>query len=449
MIISKQTLILVAIVSLYNEVFSWTANIGSRGNIKYNGSSISFGQQIKKGRIRGNALVCSLLEKNIEEAESETDDKDLLESKIDVIQKNDVIEETTTKNNGKEVHNRRELELSWCNREGECYINTLRETSDEENRISFQGPATGQVNYRWKETSSKNKVVTLLLLVKRNDHDLLKMTENTIQNLVSLGMNGETKIKILIQEDLASELSISSDMYEIFTPIVPPGYSGSAKTSISPQDIPTNSFITPQNVLDATCNNPDLVCTLGGDGLLMFASSLFPASVPPILAVTGGTMGFLTKFEKKDIVNTIVKTLGIINVENTAISVSMRMRLECRILTSKGQVRARYNVLNEVTIDRGSSPYLSNLECFCDDVHLTTVQADGIIFATPTGSTAYSMAAGGSVVHPAVPCILVTPICPHVLSFRSMVFPDHVVLRCYVPGKSLFTIQKNNLTIQR
>jgi NAD+ kinase len=76
---------------------------------------------------------------------------------------------------------------------------------------------------------------------------------------------------------------------------------------------------------------------------------------------------------------------------------------------------------------------LAALECFCDDVHLTTVQADGVIFATPTGSTAYSMAAGGSVVHPAVPSILVTPICPHVLSFRSMVFPDHVVLRCFVP----------------
>ncbi|MGK3745472.1 MAG: NAD+ kinase [Bacillariaceae sp.] len=57
----------------------------------------------------------------------------------------------------------------------------------------------------------------------------------------------------------------------------------------------------------------------------------------------------------------------------------------------------------------------------------------------PSGSTAYSMAAGGSVVHPAVPCILVTPICPHVLSFRSMVFPDHVVLRCFVPDDARST----------
>jgi NAD+ kinase len=109
------------------------------------------------------------------------------------------------------------------------------------------------------------------------------------------------------------------------------------------------------------------------------------------------------------------------------------MRLECRVLNAEGIIRSRYNVLNEVVIDRGSSPYLAALECFVDDVHLTTVQADGVIFATPTGSTAYSLAAGSSVVHPAVPCILVTPICPHVLSFRSMVFPDHVVLRCYVP----------------
>ena len=124
---------------------------------------------------------------------------------------------------------------------------------------------------------------------------------------------------------------------------------------------------------------------------------------------------------------------------NHQICISMRMRLDCRIISADGSLRARYAVLNEVVIDRGSSPYLSSLECFCDDTHLTTVQADGIIFSTPTGSTAYSMAAGGSVIHPAVPCIGVTPICPHVLSFRSMVFPDHVVLRCYVPSDARST----------
>ena len=64
------------------------------------------------------------------------------------------------------------------------------------------------------------------------------------------------------------------------------------------------------------------------------------------------------------------------------ICLTIRMRLDCRIVNRDGVERARYNVLNEVVIDRGSSPYLAALECFCDDVHLTTVQADGVIFAT-------------------------------------------------------------------
>ena len=238
-------------------------------------------------------------------------------------------------------------------------------------------------------------------------------------------------------------------------------------------------------------SHPDLVCTLGGDGLLMHACTLFPGPCPPILCVAGGSLGFLTPFSRLEMVDAIRASLGVVsdsddfywdefgsgnvwerNVVDTKIDprdernqdfstspngmtwsgsrstpgsrdkppkfnsgaipqicLSMRMRLDCRVINKEGVVRARFNVLNEVVIDRGSSPYLAALECFCDNVHLTTVQADGIIFSTPTGSTAYSMAAGGSVVHPAVPAILVTPICPHVLSFRSMVFPDHVVLR--------------------
>ena len=242
---------------------------------------------------------------------------------------------------------------------------------------------------------------------------------------------------------------------------------------------------TPADLSDA-----DLVVTLGGDGLLMHAAHVFSGPVPPILPVAGGSMGFLTPFSREEMFEAILIALGLQDVledviidedlndedsmdgndglkisqkalnhmlieattregynenpplafgNNKQICISMRMRLDCRIFGVDGSLRARYAVLNEVVIDRGSSPYLASLECFCDDVHLTTVQADGIIFSTPTGSTAYSMAAGGSVVHPAVPAILVTPICPHVLSFRSMIFPDHVVLRCYVPSDARST----------
>lgn len=250
------------------------------------------------------------------------------------------------------------------------------------------------------------------------------------------------------------------------------------------------------NETDYEGNFPDLVCTLGGDGLLMYASSVFQGPIPPLLAISGGSLGFLTPFSEHEMTAAIKVALGMVtpisgssidgdsddspaqDVSFSAleeeeqnglqvfppnmpsypyealatetpprftfgledyICMTIRMRLDCRIVNREGVVRARYNVMNEVVIDRGSSPYLAALECFCDDVHLTTVQADGVIFATPSGSTAYSMSAGGSVVHPAVPCILVTPICPHVLSFRSMVFPDHVVLRCFVPDDARST----------
>jgi NAD+ kinase len=92
-----------------------------------------------------------------------------------------------------------------------------------------------------------------------------------------------------------------------------------------------------------------------------------------------------------------------------------------------------YNVLNEAVIDRGPSPFLSVIDIDCDQQFLTTLQGDGIILATPTGSTAYSLAAGGSMVHPAVPAILLTPICAHSLSFRPLLLPDSSVLDCTVP----------------
>lgn len=86
-------------------------------------------------------------------------------------------------------------------------------------------------------------------------------------------------------------------------------------------------------------------------------------------------------------------------------------------------------VLNEVVLDRGLSPFLSNLDLYIEAKYITTVQGDGLIVSTPTGSTAYAVAAGASMVHPSVPAIMVTPICPHSLSFRPIVVPAGIELK--------------------
>ena len=101
-----------------------------------------------------------------------------------------------------------------------------------------------------------------------------------------------------------------------------------------------------------------------------------------------------------------------------------------------GDDHATLQVLNEIVIDRGPSSYLSDLDVYVDDVYLTTVQGDGLIISTPTGSTAYSLSAGGSMCHPNVNAILLTPICPHSLSFRPLLLPDTVEVKVGVPVQS-------------
>lgn len=100
---------------------------------------------------------------------------------------------------------------------------------------------------------------------------------------------------------------------------------------------------------------------------------------------------------------------------------------------------SQFEVLNELVLDRGPSPYVSNLELYGDSHLLTIIQADGCIISTPTGSTAYSLSAGGPLTHPSIPGILLTPICPHTLSFRPMVLSDTLLLRLVVPRNSRST----------
>ncbi len=98
-----------------------------------------------------------------------------------------------------------------------------------------------------------------------------------------------------------------------------------------------------------------------------------------------------------------------------------------------GQLQRVHNVLNEVLIDRGGSASMVQLEVVIDGYHVTTVQADGLILATPSGSTAYSMSAGGPMVAPSVPCGIITPIAPHSLSFRPIIVPESSDVEVHVP----------------
>ncbi|KAI9819695.1 MAG: NAD(+) kinase [Thelocarpon impressellum] len=182
----------------------------------------------------------------------------------------------------------------------------------------------------------------------------------------------------------------------------------------------------------------DLVLTLGGDGTVLFTSWLFQRIVPPILSFSLGSLGFLTNFEFNQYKSHLDRVMG-----DAGMRVNLRMRFTCTVYRDAvdGEIREgeQFEVLNELVIDRGPSPYVSNLELFGDNELLTVVQADGCIFSTPTGSTAYSLSAGGSLVHPDIPAILLTPICPHTLSFRPMLLNDTMMLRVSVPKGSRAT----------
>ncbi|GLH04831.1 NAD kinase [Gryllus bimaculatus] len=184
----------------------------------------------------------------------------------------------------------------------------------------------------------------------------------------------------------------------------------------------------------------DFIICLGGDGTLLYASQLFQQSVPPVMAFHLGSLGFLTPFEFDNFQEQVT------NVLEGHAALTLRSRLRCMIMrkndgnnVSVGVGKAALNspikppstflVLNEVVIDRGPSPYLSNIDLFLDGKHITSVQGDGLIVSTPTGSTAYAVAAGASMIHPNVPAIMVTPICPHSLSFRPIVVPAGVELK--------------------
>ncbi|RDB25428.1 NADH kinase pos5, mitochondrial [Hypsizygus marmoreus] len=179
----------------------------------------------------------------------------------------------------------------------------------------------------------------------------------------------------------------------------------------------------------------DLVVTLGGDGTILHASSLFSAgAVPPVLSFSMGTLGFLLPFHIDDFAKALESVyLGKATILN-------RMRLACTFydekLSKKGNDGDDWQVMNEIALHRGSSPHLNTIDIFVDGQHLTEAVSDGLIVSTPTGSTAYSLSAGGPIVHPSLSALVLTPICPRSLSFRPLVFPSSSVITLRIGDRS-------------
>jgi NAD+ kinase len=177
----------------------------------------------------------------------------------------------------------------------------------------------------------------------------------------------------------------------------------------------------------------DLLLVLGGDGTLLAAAREAAPRGVPILPVNMGSLGFLASFTVDELYPALEATLAGESTINERVLLLVER-------VNRGEILTKQRVLNDSVVHKGTLARMIELELYVDDGFVCRYRADGLIVATPTGSTAYSMAAGGPIVHPMVESILITPICPHTLSDRPVVIHDtsKIELRVAESSESVF-----------
>jgi len=175
----------------------------------------------------------------------------------------------------------------------------------------------------------------------------------------------------------------------------------------------------------------DVLITFGGDGTLLSAARHAPSHVP-VIGVNMGTLGFLTDITATEYEQVLEAVLS----GNYA--AEARSTLEVTVTGTNGPLK--YRVLNDAVLNKGALARIINFTVMVGENLLSTFRADGLIVSTPTGSTAYNLSAGGPIVHPTMRAIVITPICPHMLTNRPIVLPDNrpIELSLASPDRKIF-----------
>ena len=187
---------------------------------------------------------------------------------------------------------------------------------------------------------------------------------------------------------------------------------------------------------DGIPSRADLLIVLGGDGTLLSVARLSRVESIPVLGINLGGLGFLTEISKEETFPVLEKIIA------GDFETEQRLMLKATILR-QGEIIGESTVLNDIVINKGVLARIIDMETYIDGAYLTTFKADGLIVSTPTGSTAYSLSAGGPIVFPQQDSIIVNPICPHTLTNRPIVLPESAVVKVILwtkEGKATLTL---------
>jgi NAD+ kinase len=190
----------------------------------------------------------------------------------------------------------------------------------------------------------------------------------------------------------------------------------------------------------------DLCIVIGGDGTVLWCNNMFDTEKqrPPFLTFNLGTLGYMTYYNC-DMYKDVLEEL--LDNNEKSISFEKRSTLSCKFISIDPKQEIEKDTviaLNDIVLERGDGTHLVSLEVYVNNEPMTTVKGDGLIISTSTGSTAYSLSAGGTIIHYDVDCILLNAICPHSLSFRAIAFPRDITLKIIVSQESYTTWVAND-----